>query len=95
MKLRVQDAHGKSAAEVERARRQCAVYHFGLIAAMVVLATTRSLPLMAVASFTPVIARAVWQVLRPSRLLNLKRIGWLEVTYSMVFLAGMAAAFRP
>lgn len=95
VKLRVQDAHGKSAAEVDRARRQCAVYHFGLVAAMVALAATRSLSLMAVASFTPVIARAVWQVLRPSRLLNLKRIGWLEVTYSVVFLVGMATAFRP
>lgn len=95
VKLRVQDAHGKKADEVGRARRQCATYHAGLIAAMAVLAFTKSLPLMAAVSFAPIVIRALAQVLRPSRLLNLKRIGWLEVSYSLVFLAAMGAAFRP
>jgi len=94
VKLRVQNAHGKAADAVKRARRQCASYHLGLIAAMAMLALTKSLPLVAVASITPVVIRALAQVIRPSRLLNLKQVGWLEVTYSMVFLVAVAVAFR-
>jgi hypothetical protein len=94
VKLRVQDAHGKKAGDVDRARRQCTTYHVGLIAALVVLAATRNLPLMAAVSFTPVVFRALLEVLRPSQRLNLKRIGWLEVTYSLVFLVGVIVAFQ-
>jgi hypothetical protein len=86
VKLRVQDAHGKRAGEVSRARRRCAVYHAVLAAALAALVLTRSLPLFAAIAFVPVLTRAFAQLLSPSRELNLARIGWLEVTWSAIFL---------
>ena len=93
VKLRVQDAHGKRAEDVARARSRCAAYHAVLLAALAALVITRSLPLFALIAFIPVLARAFAQVLNPSRELNLKRIGWLEVTWSVVFLAVLGAGF--
>jgi hypothetical protein len=86
VKLRVQDAHGKRPQDVARARRRCASYHGALLAALVALVFTRSLPLFALMAFVPVLARAFAEVLNPSRELNLRRTGWLEVTWSMIFL---------
>jgi len=94
VKLRVQNAHGKTPDVVKRARRQCTSYHLGLVLAIAAAALTGSLPLIAAAAFAPVVTRALLQVMMPSQLLNLKRVGWLEVTYSLVFLVTEAVAFR-
>jgi hypothetical protein len=93
VKLRVQDAHGKRADEVARVRRRCAAYHAGLLVALAALVITRSLPLFALLAFVPVLARAFAQVVIPSRELNLKRIGWLEVTWSVIFLVVLGTGF--
>jgi hypothetical protein len=93
VKLRVQDAHGKRTECVTRARRRCAAYHVGLLAALLALVITDSLPLFAFVAFLPILARAFAQVFRPSRELNLRRIGWLEVTWSVVFLVVVGLGF--
>jgi hypothetical protein len=93
VKLRVQDAHGKRPDDVARARRRCASYHTGLVAALVALVITRSLPVFALLAFMPFLARAFAQVVSPSRQLNLKRIGWLEVAWSLIFLAVLGVGF--
>jgi hypothetical protein len=93
VKLRVQDAHGKRAGDVVRARRRCAAYHSALLIALGTLVFTRSLPLFVFIAFLPVLARAFAQVLLPSRELNLRRIGWLEVSWSLIFLVGAGTGF--
>lgn len=93
VKLRVQDAHGKRPELIARARQRCAAYHAVLLAALLALVITRSLPLFALIAFIPVLSRAFAQVFRPSPTLNLKRIGWLEVTFSVVFLLVVGLGF--
>jgi hypothetical protein len=93
VKLRVQDAHGKKPDAVVRARHACAAYHSALFAGLLLFALLRNVPLAAAAAFAPVIARGLWSVARPSRQLNLKRVGWLEVGYSMLFLIATGLSF--
>ncbi|HET8550390.1 MAG TPA: YwiC-like family protein [Bryobacteraceae bacterium] len=93
VKLRVQDAHGKRDRDVIRARRRCAAYHAVLLAALAALVVTRSVPLFALIAFIPILVRAFAEVFSPSRELNLKRVGWLEVTWSLVFLCVVGLGF--
>jgi hypothetical protein len=41
------------------------------------------------------LARAAWFLARPARRLDLRRIGYLEMAYSLVFLVLLVLAFRP
>lgn len=80
------------------ARRQswwsCALYHVFLIAALSVLTFTGSLNLFALAAFSPVLARSFWYLANPAHQINLRRVGWLEVVYSIVFLIFVTLTFR-
>ena len=76
------------------ARLRCALYHAFLLAALLVLAVTGSLNLFALVAFAPVLARSFWQLLKPATGLNLRRIGVLEIIYSMVFLIFITLSLR-
>jgi hypothetical protein len=82
----------------ENARRQswkrCAFYHVFLFASLVLLAMTGSLNLFALAAFLPVLIRSFWYLAKPVRQINLQRVGWLEMIYSIVFLVFITLTFR-
>ena len=83
---------------MDEARRQswwrCAFYHAFLLASLLVLALTGSLNLFAFAAFAPVLTRAFWYLARPVRRINFRRVGWLEMVYSLVFLVFTTLNFR-
>ena len=94
VKLCVTGLHAKQAADRQRARWQCAGYHSFLLASLLALALTRSLPLFALVAFAPVLARTGWSLLKPARTLDLKRIGIAEIVYSVIFLIFITLTFR-
>jgi hypothetical protein len=86
VKLRIAAMHEKKPGEKARLLRACVAYHLGLLG--VLLAATAQgwiHPLLA-AAFAPLIFRALWPVLRGLGRVNLKRAGWLEVAWSILFL---------
>jgi hypothetical protein len=82
----------------EEARRQswrrCGLYHSILLASLLLLAITGSLNLSALVAFAPVLIRSFWQLAKPVRQINLRRVGWLEIVYSVVFLIFTTLTFR-
>jgi hypothetical protein len=94
VKLRVANLRARQPVDQQRARWRCAVYHSFLVAALLALALTRNLPLLVLIAFAPVVARTLRGMLKPARQLNLKRIGIVEVAYSMIFLIFVTLAFR-
>jgi len=82
----------------EELRRQswwrCAAYHLFLTTALLLLAATGSLDLFVLFAFIPVLSRTVWQLARPGGETNLKRVGVLEIVYSVVFLVFVTLSFR-
>lgn len=94
VKLRVLDAHTRRADARNRVWRICLGYHASLFAALALLALTGRLSIFVIVAFTPVLGRAFRAIARPVRELNLKRIGMLEIAYSLVFLAAATIAFR-
>jgi hypothetical protein len=65
-----------------------------LLASLLLLAATGSLPLFVLIAFAPVLARTCWSLWKPARSLNLKRIGITEIIYSLIFLLFIALTFR-
>ncbi|MFN0107675.1 MAG: YwiC-like family protein [Blastocatellia bacterium] len=94
VKLRVTWLHAKNSADKNRVRWQCAGYHSFLLASLLALALTRSLPLLALIAFAPVLARTLRSLLKPETHLNLKRIGIAEIVYSIIFLIFITLTFR-
>lgn len=93
VKLRVNTINPRRE-EARKSRWRCAVYHTFLLAALLVVALTGSLSLFALAAFSPVLVRSFWQLASPVQQVNLQRIGWLEVIYSIVFLIFTTLTFR-
>jgi hypothetical protein len=93
VKLRVLESTRKEQAR-KQAWRHCALYHASLSISLVVLALTSSVYLFALVAFAPALLRAFWSLLKPAGQLNLRRIGVMEICYSLVFLIFMAIAFR-
>ncbi|MFY9555550.1 MAG: YwiC-like family protein [Blastocatellia bacterium] len=94
VKLRVNTINPRNEEGRKKSRLRCAAYHGFLLGALVVLVLTGSLNLFALAAFLPVIIRSFWRVARPVHRVNLRRVGWLEVIYSMVFLIFTTLTFR-
>jgi hypothetical protein len=94
VKLRVHSINSRNEEARKKSRWRCALYHVFLLAALAVLAATDSLNLFALAAFAPVLLRSFWQLASPVRKVNLRRIGWLEVIYSIVFLIFTTLTFR-
>ncbi len=94
VKLRVTVLHAKKIEDKRRARWQCIGYHAFLLASLMALAFTRSLPLFALIAFAPALARTMRSLLKPERHLNLKHIGIAEIIYSIIFLIFTTMTFR-
>jgi hypothetical protein len=94
VKLRVLAAHARQPQRLQQAWRQCAVYHAFLLAALLALAWTGSLHLFALLAFAPVLGRTCWHLLQPARQLDLRRVGLLEILYSLIFLVFITLTFR-
>jgi YwiC-like protein len=94
VKLRVNTINPRIGEIRRRSWRRCALYHAALLAALLGLALTQSLSLFAFAAFAPVLARSFWFLVRPVRQINLRRVGWIEVAYSLVFLIFTTLTFR-
>jgi len=94
VKLRV---YSLSARKEEARRRtfwRCALYHSFLLVALVVFAITGKLNLFAIVAFAPVLGRTFWFMARPVNQINLRRLGFLEIAYSLVFLTFITLTFR-
>jgi hypothetical protein len=94
VKLRVTSLHAKQPDQKWRARWQCIGYHSFLLASLLALAVTTSLPLFVLIAFVPALARTLWSLLKPAESLNLKRIGISEIIYSLIFLIFTTLTFR-
>lgn len=94
VKLRVYWLNRRKEQARRQARVHCAFYHAFLLAALLALAVTGSLNLFALVAFTPVLARSFWQLIKPAARLNLRRIGVLEIIYSVVFLIFITLSLR-
>jgi hypothetical protein len=94
IKLRVYRLNPRKQAEQQRAWRSCALYHSFLLAALLALWLTASLPLFAVIAFAPVLLRSAWSLFNPVTQVNLRRAGFLEIGYSLIFLACLALSFH-
>lgn len=94
VKLRVYWLNRRKAEARRQALVRCALYHSFLLAALLVLAFTGSLNLFALVAFAPVLARTFWQLIKPATQLNLRRIGVLEIIYSVVFLVFITLSLR-
>jgi hypothetical protein len=70
------------------------LYYTGAMVCLGVLAAAKAIPAAALIAFAPVIARAVVGVGRLSPTLRIKRLGWTEVAYSLVFAASLIALLR-
>lgn len=94
VKMLVKGAHSREEEDRKRARRQCALYHFFLIAILAGLSLGAGIGPLILVAFLPILIRAGWYLARPVRELNLKRVGVLEIFYSLVFTAFAALTFR-
>lgn len=94
VKLRVLTARARREEARRKMRLCCAFYHLFMLACLLVLGLTGSLDLLALIAFAPIMVRAFWHLIRPIRQLNLRRVGVLEVLYSLLFLLFVTLSFR-
>ena len=94
VRLRVNLISSRRQGEFKRAWRRCASYHAVLLVSLSLLTASDRLSFFALAAFGPAITRACWSLVKPGRQLNLKRLGLLEIVYSVVFLTFITLTFR-
>ncbi len=94
VKLRVYSLNQRKEQLRLKSWRRCAFYHGFLAVALGLLAFMGSLNLFILAAFSPVLVRSFWQLVRPANQINLRRIGVLELIYSIVFLIFITLTFR-
>jgi hypothetical protein len=94
VKLRVYSISTRKQTQRRQSWWRCAFYHMFLLAGLVVLAFTGKLNLFALIGFAPVLGRSFWHLAKPANQINLKRIGVLEIIYSVVFLVFITLTFR-
>jgi hypothetical protein len=88
VKMRVAARHEKRPGDLARLRRTSIVYHVAM------LAIAAWIGWAALISVLPIAMRALIFAARPGRALNLQRIGWTEVAYSVFFLTVAGAGLR-
>ena len=94
VKLRVHWLNRRKPEARRHSWRLCALYHSFLLGALMVFAITGSLNLLTLVAFAPALARSFWQLAKPAAGLNLRRIGVMEILYSLVFLVFITMTFR-
>ena len=94
VKLRVHMINPRKEEARRQSWRRCALYHSFLLASLLLLTLTDSLSLSALAAFSPVLIRSFWHLAKPVRQINLRRVGWLEIIYSVVFLIFTTLTFH-
>jgi hypothetical protein len=94
VKLRVHTINPRKEEARLRSWRRCAFYHSILLVALVLMASTGSLNLSAIVAFSPILIRSFWHLAKPVRQINLRTVGWLEISYSVVFLIFITLTFR-
>ncbi|MBI1765857.1 MAG: YwiC-like family protein [Acidobacteria bacterium] len=93
IKLRIYRLNPRKQDEQRRAWQSCAVYHAFLLAALLALWLTGSLSLFVLVAFAPVLARSLWSLFKPVTQVNLRRAGFMEIGYSIIFLVCLALSF--
>ena len=86
IKLRIAGISEKVQGERQRLRRISAAYHVLLPALLVAAVIAGKLSWVALLAFAPVTVRGLRSSFGPLSKLNLRRAGWLEVAWSLVFL---------
>jgi len=66
-------------------KRQCLAYHTTLLILLIGASIGFHLPALMLLGFVPIIARAFWHAFRPGGTLDLKKIGYREVLYTVIF----------
>jgi hypothetical protein len=94
IKLRVNLVNARKQDERKRVWRRCATYHAFLLVSLFLLATTDQFDHLALVAFAPAMTRASWSLVKVSGRLDLKRLGLLEILYSVVFLIFITLTFR-
>jgi hypothetical protein len=81
---------------VDRAQYGAAVlaYHAGLVVVLLALASGGVISFRVLLAYAPMVARAFIGVVRLKAVLRIKRLGWTEVAYSIVFAALLMATMR-
>ncbi len=80
--------------EAPAKRRDCALYHGALLPAAVGVGGWVGVPWTAGLSVLAVVVRAFWGYFVPPEKLNLKKIGYLEVCYTALFVAILGIGLR-
>jgi hypothetical protein len=93
IKLRIYRLNPRKQAEQKQAWQSCAIYHSFLLAALALLWLTDNLPLFVLVAFAPVLARSLWSLFKPATQVNLRRAGFIEIGYSIIFLVCLALSF--
>lgn len=94
VRLRVLTAYPKNPEELVHIRRWCGLFHAGLALCLVIVVLGGQLHWLIFAAYLPVVTRAFRHLVRPARELVLRRVGVLEIVYSVVFLVFAVLAFR-
>jgi hypothetical protein len=94
VKLRVHTLNPRMEEARRQSLRRCILYHSLLLGSLIFFSLNGPLSLFALVAFAPVLGRTLWFLIKPVNRVNLRRLGLLEMAYSLFFLLFMAVSFR-
>jgi YwiC-like protein len=83
VKLRVSRTAKKNGNQIAQ---QCAWYHAFLLLFLVIAFWMQRFSFFILLAFLPVLIRSFWELMKPAERLNLRRIGFAEIGFSLIFL---------
>lgn len=92
VKMRVSPFSRKE--DQQQRRRHCLAYHLLLLAAVAILVLAQGMHYALGLAFMPILIRAFWGMLASPGRLNLKRIGYSEVAFTVLFVIFSVWAWR-
>ncbi|MFQ5600542.1 MAG: YwiC-like family protein [Candidatus Krumholzibacteriia bacterium] len=93
VKLLVLGVHPNRRPRHRRMRWMSLLYHLLLLSTLLALVLRSLLPLLTLVAFVPSLTRAAWSLVRRPGKLDLRRVGILEIVYSLHFLVFTWLAF--